>query len=463
MPDTRSRHLPVPLIGDPDRSAPPYDLIVVGAGIAGLAAGLTALTTAGGSSRPRVLLLDAHPAGGRARTNEHNGFLHNIGPHALYRTGALAALLDHHDIAVSGGTPASVGARAVRNGTAHLLPTRPVELLRTRLLSRSDRLRLIALLARIQRTDPARLVGRPVAELTRDTGGRVREFLEMFVRVSTYTDAPQILDAGAAVAQMQMALGPGVRYLDGGWGSMVTSMVDAFEALGGELHTSVEVRAVSTAGTTGAALAPGATDAADGRSLVTVTTATGTLVSRGVVVAAGGPEVAERLTGAVVHGLDRVTPPVTASVVDLALRDGRPALAFALDAPLYLSAHAPSARLAPSGCGLVSIMRYHAPGADAGDASLRRAELRAFAGTVGITPDDVVHERYMHRLVVTHGSPTAAGGGLAGRPTVDALDLAGVYLAGDWVGDVGLLADASAASGATAARTALRSCASIAA
>jgi phytoene dehydrogenase-like protein len=276
----------------------------------------------------------------------------------------------------------------------------------------------------------------------------------MLVRVSTYTDAPDTLDAGAAVAQMQMALGQGVQYLDGGWGSLITSMVQSFEALGGELRTGVEVGAVG---------AVGAGDGEERHGIVAVTTTIGTLLGRGVVLASGGPEVAERLTGAVVRGLDRITPPVTASVLDLALGHARPALAFALDRPLYLSSHAPSARLAPVGHGLVSIMRYHAPGAEAGDASVRRAELRAFAGIIGITPDDVVHERYMHRLVVTHGAPTAAGGGLAGRPRVDALGLAGVYLAGDWVGDVGLLADASASSGAIAAQMALRSRANIAA
>ena len=53
--------------------------------------------------------------------------------------------------------------------------------------------------------------------------------------------------------------------------------------------------------------------------------------------------------------------------------------------------------------------------------------------------------------MVAHGSPTAAGGGLRGRPTTDALGIAGVHIAGDWVGPIGLLADAAAASGEAAA------------
>lgn len=438
MSETRSSDPSVLSISDPSR---PYDLAVVGAGIAGLSAALTAA-----SAGRRVLVLDAHPAGGRARTTDRDGYLHNLGPHALYRTGALAALLGRHHIPVTGGVPLAIGALAVRGGTAHPLPARPFELLRTRLLGRTDRLRLLALLARVQRTDPARWVGRPVSELAGGTSDRVCEFLEMFVRVSTYTDAPETLDAGAAITQMQMALGAGVRYLDGGWASMIAAMVHAVEAGGGAVHTGMTVRSVAVPG---------------GDEPLTLTTDAGFVFADAVVIAAGGPDVAQRLTGAAVRGADRITPPVTATVLDLALRTEQPALAFALDAPLYLSAHAPAARLAPQGRGLVSVMRYHAPSADIGDSTENRAELRGFAGQAGVTAGDVVHEHYLHRLVVTHGAPTAEGGGLPGRPAVDALDLPGVYLAGDWVGSEGLLADAAASSGVVAAQRSVRCRASI--
>jgi hypothetical protein len=82
-------------------------------------------------------------------------------------------------------------------------------------------------------------------------------------------------------------------------------------------------------------------------------------------------------------------------------------------------------------------------------------ELRALARQAGVTDDDVIHETYSHRLVVTHGSPTAAGGGLPGRPGTNALGVDRVHIAGDWVGPIGLLADASAASGEAAALAAV--------
>jgi hypothetical protein len=67
----------------------------------------------------------------------------------------------------------------------------------------------------------------------------------------------------------------------------------------------------------------------------------------------------------------------------------------------------------------------------------------------------IVTERYLHRMPVTHGMPLASGGGLAGRPPVADADRPGLFLAGDWVGGRGLLADAAVASAEEAARLAV--------
>jgi phytoene dehydrogenase-like protein len=60
-----------------------WDVIVIGAGLAGLAAGATA-TRAGFTT----LVLDAHVPGGRARVTTSEGFVFNRGVHALYKGGA---------------------------------------------------------------------------------------------------------------------------------------------------------------------------------------------------------------------------------------------------------------------------------------------------------------------------------------------------------------------------------------
>ena len=65
-------------------------------------------------------------------------------------------------------------------------------------------------------------------------------------------------------------------------------------------------------------------------------------------------------------------------------------------------------------------------------------------------PDEVVTSRFLAHLSVTGTIPRAANGGLAGRPGVGDTGVPGVTMAGDWVGPVGLLADASLASGQAA-------------
>ena len=59
------------------------DIVVVGAGVAGLVAAAQAA-----ASGRRVTVLDAHPIGGRARSSQQRGFTLNHGGHALYRAGA---------------------------------------------------------------------------------------------------------------------------------------------------------------------------------------------------------------------------------------------------------------------------------------------------------------------------------------------------------------------------------------
>jgi hypothetical protein len=59
--------------------------------------------------------------------------------------------------------------------------------------------------------------------------------------------------------------------------------------------------------------------------------------------------------------------------------------------------------------------------------------------------------RYLPSMTVSHVIPTVAAGGLKGRVPVEVRELPGLYLAGDWVGAQGMLANASVASASHAA------------
>ena len=411
------------------------DVVVIGGGIAGLCAAAE-VARAGVS----VTVLDAHGLGGRARTTEVDGYELNVGPHAIYLAGALFGLLAELRIDVPGQTPPTDVGWLLVGETLHQLPGGPRSLLTTTALSARSKLRAGRLLASLPRLDTAALVGTSVSTWLADLPADLRRVFDGLVRVSSYTDLPDEFDAGAAAAQIQLALKPGVRYVDHGWQTIIDGLRQYVLATGGEVREHAQVAEV--------------TESPDG---VEVRLADGTVIGAAhVIVAAGGPRTVARLTGRPVAGVDRLGPPVESACLDFGLRRA-PSRSFILggDQPLYLSLHAPTAALAPPGGAVLSTMRYLRPGAEPPESAVTRAELRALATTAGVTPDDIVTERYLARMTVTHGVPTARGGGLAGRPTIDALESSRISIAGDWVGAEGLLADASAASGRAAARRAV--------
>lgn len=121
------------------------------------------------------------------------------------------------------------------------------------------------------------------------------------------------------------------------------------------------------------------------------------------------------------------------------------------DDPLYLSAHAPAAHLAPDRLSLYSVMRYLGPD-DTDTAHENRAALERHARVAGLPgPGDRLVDRFLAASVVTWGSPVVG----IERPTGLELAARGVYAAGDWIGRP-LLADASIVSGATAGAAAAR-------
>ena len=69
--------------------------------------------------------------------------------------------------------------------------------------------------------------------------------------------------------------------------------------------------------------------------------------------------------------------------------------------------------------------------------------------------EEVQVRRLVPELLVAHDLPRADRGGLAGRTPVAVPEVGGLFLAGDWVGSEGLLADASLASARRAAELAL--------
>jgi len=63
----------------------------------------------------------------------------------------------------------------------------------------------------------------------------------------------------------------------------------------------------------------------------------------------------------------------------------------------------------------------------------------------------VVQRRFLPDMIVMNAMPLASLDGIAGRPGAEITDVNGLFVAGDWVGNEGLLVDASLASAKAAA------------
>lgn len=418
----------------------PHDVIVIGAGLAGLAAGATAVRAGGPGTR--VLVLEGHQPGGRARTTvTPDGFHLNQGAHALYR-GAGREVLSRLGVRPTGGPPAT-DAYGVIGDRLQPLPGTVWKLLRSPWLGVRAKAQLARSLGTLPLLRPAHHAHQSAAawiggmELQPDADAVFRAV----TRVATYCGHLDVLSAEVAVSQVQIALGKGVDYLDGGWQTLVDGLARTATRRGAELRTEVGVASV--------------TDTAGGWR---VTTTSGDVLDAAtVIVASGGPKAAARLVptlaglGIVEHlGLD-----CEVACLDLGVnRAPQIPVAFGLDAPTYFSTHAPPAALAPPGQHVLHLLRYRVR-----SSAEDRAELRALAALVGIDETAVVAERFLHRMVAYHAIPTA-GRGLAGRPGVAVRERPGLFLAGDWVGHTGLLADAALVSAEEAGRAAAVHCAS---
>ncbi|MGZ3429227.1 MAG: FAD-dependent oxidoreductase, partial [Polyangia bacterium] len=368
-----------------------------------------------------------------------DGFHLNLGAHALYLGGAAARELAALGLPLAGGTPPS--GWALRGGELHTLPTGAVSLLTTGLLSLGAKRRAGLLMARLPRIDTDALAGVSMAAWLDENapGADLRAFFGAAVCVSTYCADFDALSAGAAIAQIASAIDPGVRYLDGGWQSLVDGLAAAARAARATLVDHAHVTAIADI------------DAAGRRA---VCLADGRRFDADAVIVCASPQLAASLApgSRSLAAAARAARPVRAACLDLALQSlPRPRSRFALgiDRPIYFSVHSGAARLAPGDGAVIHAMRYLDGSAD----EEAEAELAALCDRM--QPgwrERVVERRFLPRMIVAHDLPRAAAGGLRGRHPVAVEDAPGVYVAGDWVGAEGLLADAVVASAARAAR-----------
>ena len=384
--------------------------VVVGGGLAGL----MAANALAGEGRKVVLLEQSERLGGRAMTRQDSGYLLNLGPHALHQNGVAAQTLRRWGVPFEGNPPdTSSGSFLVRGGRMYPLVYTTRGLLTTRLFNAAEKLQAVRILHQLTR-GKAHEKESALSWIERNARSeRVRQFVAMLMRISTYSADLSVLSARAALDHFRVATNPSVLYLHGGWQTLINGLEQRARRLG------VEIRLGEPTGTLRSIDADG-------------------------VVLAVPPAAVERITGRSLPAMSSVR----VACLDVGLRRLPPRaarIALGLDQPLYLSVHSVVARLAPEGAAVAHLCKYLDGAADAA-ADWRDLEEFANRAMPGWREEAEV-VRFLPEMTVTCAvfSPH-------GRPAVEELRIPGVALAGDWVGSKAMLADAAAASALEAAR-----------
>jgi len=424
---------------------------VIGSNVAIVGGGLAGLTAANFLARAGfsvTLFEKSSETGGRARTDMEQGFHFNLGPHALYRGGAAIGILRELGVEFRGRPPATSGGFAIDGGVKHTLPVGPFSLLTSGLMGLGAKLEAARLLGSIGKFD-ARSVERlslrewAEREIRRSDA---RRLFHSIIRVSTYADDPERQSAGAAIAQLQSALASGVLYLDGGWRTLADGLRDVAEKEGVNIIAGARVKSVEL----------------DGRVRGVRLSDDSFYAAHSVVIAAGPGEACELVEGgdgATLSRWAKAAIPVRAACLDVALEclpDPRALFALGIDHPHYFSVHSAAAKLAPENGAVIHAAKYLGanPPVDS------RAVERELEETLDIMQPGwrgaVVARRFLPSMTVSNALVTVAQGGVTGRPSPDVPGVEGLYVAGDWVGPEGMLADASMASAKLAAEAIAR-------
>jgi phytoene dehydrogenase-like protein len=414
------------------------EVAIVGGGLAGLAAACYLAR----EGREVIIIEKSRKTGGMAETVDLHRFKFNMGAHALYDGSPAMQVLHELGVPFSGGRPGDY--KAVTGDRLYLLPTGPLSLLRTGLFGSGEKWQAARVLLALQNATPESLLRVTIQEWLniQKADPPVRQLVEAAARVTTYTNAPDRFSMGTFVELSRIAL-KGVKYVDGGWQTLVADLQNKAVAAGVSIMTDCRVESV---------------EHNSGR-VAGVRLSDGSFLAAEAVVLAVGPDEASRLVDAGEHpdlsAWARQAVPVKAACMDVALRRlPRPEnkVVLGIDRPLFMTAQSEYSKVAPDGQALVYTLKY-LPVGEPSDPKAVEAELESWLDmTQPDWRDDLVERRYLPNLTVYNALVTAAQGGPAGRPGPEVPGVVGLYVAGDWVGPAGTLSSASLWSARLAAR-----------
>lgn len=420
----------------------PTDVVVIGGGMAGLSTACY-LARAG---VPVTLFEKAANLGGRAATQNHDGYLFNRGIHAIYTGGATSEVLQDLGITYNYGSPKETFL--LHQGQIYPFPASMSSLLRSRLLKVGDKIELARIFSTLPRIQAKSLAHISVQEWLERTIKRsqVRQLMASIACVFVYSAALDLVSAEVFVTKLQLSLKHPVHYVEGGWQTLIEGLRRAAEQAGVRIVTGRRVASVEYQH-----------DRVQGVRLND-----DSMLAASSIVLATSPQDAVKLVdgGAYAPLCEIVDPLIPARVacLDVALRrlpEPRYPVVQDLDRPRFLSAQSFYTRLTPESGALISTFKQLDP-LHLTDPKQDERELEDLLDTAQPGWRDVLVKRvFLPRIEAIGMLPTASGGGYAGRPGPQVPGIANLYLVGDWIGE-GFLSDPSMGSARQVAQLVLQ-------
>lgn len=415
-----------------------YDVAIIGGGLAGLTASIY-LAKAG---RSVVVMEKANQLGGRGLTVNKSGASLNLGVHALYQDGAAEAILRELGIKLKGANPPA-SAGAMWNNRVYTLPSKPLELIASKLFSFSEKMELAQFMLKLGRIDPNR-IGRISLREWAEREIRhpmLRHVVYSVSRANSFVPHPELHLAGIAVRQLQRTFRGKAFYLDGGWGTLVDDLRDQAIRSGVMMMQRKKAIEVEHDGT-----------------VRRIRCADGEVIdASNVVITAGPKETYDLIQNADRSSLARwkdAARPIRAACLDLVLRrlpDGGSNFiaGFWLDQPIFYNAPSTVAKLSCDGSVVIHLIKHLGMNQSHPETDLLQLEKAVDLVQPGWRKEEIARQ-FLPNITVAHDFNTVDKIGVYHGPAIP--EIRGLYVAGDWTGHGELLADASLASAKRAAQ-----------
>ncbi|EFH82611.1 phytoene desaturase family protein [Ktedonobacter racemifer] len=404
------------------------DVVVIGGGLAGLS---TACYLAR-DGLSVTLFEKSTNLGGRAASQNHDGYIFNRGIHAIYTGGALSEVLQDLGITYRYGVPKDTFL--LHRGQMYPFPASASSLLTNRLLTIGDKFELVRLFSTLPRINAKDLASMSVQEWLQRTIKRplVRQLMATTACVFVYSSALDLVSAEVFVTKLQHTLKhPVVHYVDGGWQTLVDGLRRVVEQAG--IHIEVGKRVTSVA-------------YEHGRVQGVRLSNESMLAASSVVLATSPQEAVKLIDNGAYSPLRTIVDslvPARVACLDVALSclpDPRYPVVQDLDHPRFMSAQSVYTRVSPEDGALISTFKQLDP-LHLTDQKQDERDLEDLLDTAQPGWRNVLVKRsFLPRIEAVGMLPTASGGGYAGRPGPEVPGIAHLYLAGDWIG-TGFLAD----------------------